>query len=120
VTPVGFAPAFLVIGFLLIAGAVSTCEKTRGLELPVADRVPSRAIATGFSNEPGPEVRSAMRHRLVKNDGEKGRQAQAEYAHEAWQRRRATAAEVLAPRGDSYATGAVARAENVALQSLPV
>lgn len=45
VTPVGFAPAFLVAGFLLIAGAVSTCWKTRGLELPVADRVPSRAIA---------------------------------------------------------------------------
>lgn len=45
VTPVGFAPAFLAAGFLLIAGAVSTCWKTRGLELPVADRVPSRAIA---------------------------------------------------------------------------
>ena len=48
VTPVGFAPAFLVAGFLLIVGAVSTCWKTRGLELPVADRVPSRAIATDF------------------------------------------------------------------------
>lgn len=46
VTPVGFAPAFLAAGFLLIAGAVSTCWKTRGLELPVADRVPSRAIAS--------------------------------------------------------------------------
>lgn len=44
VTPVGFAAAFLDAGFLLIAGAVSTCWKTRGLELPVADRVPSRAI----------------------------------------------------------------------------
>jgi hypothetical protein len=32
----------------LIVGAVSTCWKTRGLELPVADRVPSRAIATDF------------------------------------------------------------------------
>lgn len=46
VTPVGFAPAFLVAGFLLIVGAVSTCWKTRGVELPVADRVPSRAIAS--------------------------------------------------------------------------
>lgn len=46
VTPVGFTPAFLAAGFLLIVGAVSTCWKTRGLELPVADRVPSRAIAT--------------------------------------------------------------------------
>lgn len=48
VTPVGFAPAFLAAGFLLIVGAVSTCWKTRGLELPVADRVPSRAIAIDF------------------------------------------------------------------------
>lgn len=46
VTPVGFTPAFLAAGFLLMVGAVSTCWKTRGWELPVADRVPSRAIAT--------------------------------------------------------------------------
>lgn len=48
VTPVGLAAAFLEAGFLLIVGAVSTCWKMRGLELPVADRVPSRAIATDF------------------------------------------------------------------------
>jgi len=55
VTPVGFAAAFLVAGAALVvlglvlvrltAGAVSTTGKTRGLELPVAERVPSRAIS---------------------------------------------------------------------------
>lgn len=54
VTPVGLAPAFLVVvvvvvfdfarGLRAIAGAVSTVWNTRGFELPVADRVPSRAI----------------------------------------------------------------------------
>lgn len=57
VTPTGFAPLTLaavgswvvvvvVLGFVarLMAGAVSTVSKTRGLELPVAERVPSRAI----------------------------------------------------------------------------
>lgn len=46
----GFATAvaagFLALGLVvrLIAGAVSMVSKTRGLELPVADRVPSRGI----------------------------------------------------------------------------
>lgn len=54
VTPVGFAAVFLVVEAALVdlglvfvrltAGAVSTTGKTRGLELPVAERVPSRAI----------------------------------------------------------------------------
>lgn len=58
VTPVGFAAFTLGPGLVLavgdfftldlvvrlIAGAVSTVWKTRGLELPVADRVPSRGI----------------------------------------------------------------------------
>lgn len=53
VTPVGFTgfvvdstAGFLAFGFVvrLIAGAVSTVAKTRGRELPVADRVPSRGI----------------------------------------------------------------------------
>lgn len=48
VTPAGLAPGVLVVvfarGLRLIAGAVSTDWKTRGLELPVDDRVPSRAI----------------------------------------------------------------------------
>lgn len=50
VTPVGLAPAFLVVvvgverGLRAITGAVSTVWNTRGFELPVADRVPSRAI----------------------------------------------------------------------------
>lgn len=53
VTPTGLAPAFLVVvvfvrGFRSIAGDVSTVWKTRGLELPVADRVPSRAILVMF------------------------------------------------------------------------
>lgn len=56
VTPVGFAADFLVagaalgvLGLVLVrltAGAVSTTGKTRGLELPVAERVPSRAISS--------------------------------------------------------------------------
>jgi hypothetical protein len=55
VTPVGFAPfvvlevAFLFVVFGLAvrftAGAVSTTGSTRGLELPVCERVPSRAIS---------------------------------------------------------------------------
>lgn len=64
VTPVGFAAFALATGLVvvvvavvavgdffalglvvrLMAGAVSTVWKTRGLELPVADRVPSRGI----------------------------------------------------------------------------
>lgn len=49
VTPTGLAPAgFAVVVFDLglraITGAVSGVSKTRGLELPVAERVPSRAI----------------------------------------------------------------------------
>lgn len=48
VTPAGLAAGVLVVvfarGLRLMAGAVSTGWKTRGLELPVADRVPSRAI----------------------------------------------------------------------------
>lgn len=53
VTPVGLAPAFLVVvagfarGLRAIAGDVSTVWNTRGFELPVADRVPSRAIVSG-------------------------------------------------------------------------
>lgn len=55
-TPVGLAPVFLLagraLGLRLMTGAVSTVWKTRGLELPVADLVPSRAIlcATGYQN----------------------------------------------------------------------
>lgn len=55
VTPVGPLPLtlsaafFLVLGLVdflrVVAGAVSTTGKTRGLEWPVWDRVPSRAIA---------------------------------------------------------------------------
>lgn len=48
-TAVDSAAGFLtVLGLVvrLMAGAVSTVSKTRGLELPVAERVPSRAIAT--------------------------------------------------------------------------
>lgn len=55
VTPVGLAPfagaalgssaaAGLGLVVLLTAGAVSTTGKTRGLELPVDDRVPSRGM----------------------------------------------------------------------------
>lgn len=51
VTPVGLAPlasalaaAFLGAALRLMVGAVSTTGTTRGLELPVADRV-SRAIS---------------------------------------------------------------------------
>lgn len=58
VTPVGFAAFTLGAGLVavvgdfftlglvlrLMAGAVSMVWKTRGLELPVADRVPSRGI----------------------------------------------------------------------------
>jgi hypothetical protein len=52
VTPAGFAPltaaATFFLGLLLflrvVAGAVSTVGKIRGLEWPVWDRVPSRAI----------------------------------------------------------------------------
>lgn len=36
--------AFLGLTVRLMAGSVSTVWKTRGFELPVADRVPSRAI----------------------------------------------------------------------------
>lgn len=39
-----FAGAALGLVVRLMAGAVSTVWKTRGLELPVADRVPSRGI----------------------------------------------------------------------------
>ena len=55
VTPAGFLALrasvtfFLVLGLVLflrvVAGAVSMMGKTRGLEWPVADRVPSRGIA---------------------------------------------------------------------------
>lgn len=52
-TPVGFAPVVLVVvlalGLRLIVGAVSTVAKTRGVELPVADRVPSRAMVRFWS-----------------------------------------------------------------------
>lgn len=48
VTPTGLEPAgfvvVLALGLRVIAGAVSGVSKTRGLELPVAERVPSRAI----------------------------------------------------------------------------
>lgn len=37
----------LALGLRVIAGAVSGVSKTRGLELPVAERVPSRAIVQG-------------------------------------------------------------------------
>lgn len=58
VTPAGLAPGVLVVvfarGLRAMAGAVSTDWKTRGLELPVDDRVPSRAILyvclLGFSD----------------------------------------------------------------------
>ena len=56
VTPVGLAPlttgVFLVlVAFLrVIAGAVSTVGKMRGLELPVAERVPSRGIMATACN----------------------------------------------------------------------
>lgn len=55
VTPTGLAPAFLVVvfarGLRAIAGAVSIGSKTRGLELPVEDRVPSRAIVDDICGE---------------------------------------------------------------------
>lgn len=48
VTPAGLAPGVLVVvfarGLRVMVGAVSIGWKTRGLELPVDDRVPSRAI----------------------------------------------------------------------------
>lgn len=37
----------LALGLRVMAGAVSGVSKTRGLELPVAERVPSRAIVQG-------------------------------------------------------------------------
>lgn len=82
VTPVGFAPLILAVSELvvlvvsdllvlglvvrLMAGAVSTAWKMRGLELPVAERVPSRAmivIVWGFGviwfwRQAGGEIRT--------------------------------------------------------------
>lgn len=44
------AGVFLVLGLMLrlMVGSVSTGVKTRGLEWPVADRVPSRGILAGL------------------------------------------------------------------------
>ena len=53
-TPTGLAPltvgVFLVLVVLLrvMVGAVSTVGKMRGLELPVAERVPSRGMLKKF------------------------------------------------------------------------
>ena len=52
VTPAGLLPvtgaAFFALGLVAFlrttAGAVSTCWKTRGVEWPVCERVPSRAM----------------------------------------------------------------------------
>ena len=57
VTPVGLAPLTagtffvlaLVVFLRVMAGAVSTVGKMRGLELPVAERVPSRGIMATVS-----------------------------------------------------------------------
>lgn len=52
VTPAGLAALVLgaalglVVVLRLVTGAVSTVSKTRGLELPVCERVPSRGMMT--------------------------------------------------------------------------
>ncbi len=72
VTPAGFtgftpgsAAGFFALGLVvrLMAGAVSTAWKTRGRELPVADRVPSRGISDASAGDWAAKARWRVRAR---------------------------------------------------------